>query len=441
MDLFGRPSNVYATINDDTPISVSVSGTVDTKITNTPLDTNITNTSINATLVDTGISGLSQTINAGILAQPRKEVFSMDFYANQKYSDIMLESLSGGCTNTIANGVVHMNTTTAAAISGQYRCLRPLQSRQGVVSCCIFTCRFISVSDAQYTMCGLIDDRDGYAIGMNADSFAIFSRKNGTFTVVNRTGFNVDILGGAGLSQITIDPTKFNTFMIRIQEPWEVQFFIMDPLNGKYYPFHEINKLNTATAFDTDVPHHNFSILAYKNGYAGDADIYCKNFTYCYEGYDIPRPYGIARSVNYLKSYGGIGTNGGGDNLFTISNPSTFNTLNNKHIMRLKSLAYSSNLTSPGGGFYLLLLLNQTLFAPAYATIESGLPCDVSYDSYYTSTWKRLATYPISTSSGVIDFNVDEIYIFPGQTVSVGSYSIYNQTGFITCTLNWNYEL
>lgn len=149
---------------------------------------------------------------------------------------------------------------------------RSLKYQAGHEGYCRFTAIFSEgiANSRQYG--GLIDDLNGFAIGVEGAKFAVYRRRNGVFEdVVTQDHFNVDTINGLGDSEFELDYTKGNIYRVSFGYLGfaDVNFEVMTD-NG-WILFHRIKYLNRHTETHITLPY--LKVSATVENFGNDTDI------------------------------------------------------------------------------------------------------------------------------------------------------------------------
>jgi hypothetical protein len=167
---------------------------------------------------------------------------------------LITEIFSGSAAVSITNGhsIYSTGTTatsTARATSVQLTTYRPAHEIYSA-----FTAAFLNPAAGCQSRIGLFEGNNGFAIGYDGTTFAVFVRSGGTETLVYKNNWNVDTLVGSPTSKFTRDgtPEAINltlSNLFRIRFAWlgsaNILFEVFSP-DGEWVLFHNIRQPNSA---------------------------------------------------------------------------------------------------------------------------------------------------------------------------------------------------
>lgn len=170
-----------------------------------------------------------------------------------------LQSILNGGTVSLADSMLKVNSGTGAtssAIASSRRSLSYKALKEGFAG---FTAMFKNPVDNNKRYVGIIDDLNGFAVGMNGTKFSIFYKNNGSFVdIIPQENFNIDKLDGTGYEKFILNPEKLNIFRISYGylgvAPITFEIFV----NSKWIPFHRLSFANISETPHIRIPYLKF---------------------------------------------------------------------------------------------------------------------------------------------------------------------------------------
>lgn len=343
-------------------------------------------------------------------------------------------------TGTTTNGVAHLRSRKVAAYS------------PGVGLEVRFTCSFnaASVNDG-YTLVGIgnsdslstFQPKDGYFIGYNkvstsTTSFCVFRYFNGSVAYVTSANFSVDKLDGTGPTGINLALTYGKIHVWRILFQWlgagSIQYQIEDPNTGQFLTFHEIKYASANALPATYNPSFKFFATAFNFNAANNVQLRIPCAVIAMNGGGWLTN-GLTWSRSSIKTIVGLTETA----LLTIRNKSTYASITNRAAIKIKQVSFASDGTKV---FLFKCIINTTLTTPSFTDNSTNTSC-VDFDTAGTitaGTGRIIASYTISkTSDSVVDVDNVGIYIYPGETFTISTFS--TQAGDAYASIVWTENL
>jgi hypothetical protein len=339
-------------------------------------------------------------------------------------TDLITTGFTTGGTVTYESGNTFVNISTAAATNntGQLRTVKLAKYRNGQGLNIRFTCLFTSGATGNTQWAGWGDNTNGFFIGYSGTSFGVMRRFQGTDEFIPQTSWNIDKFDGSSTqsspnpsnpSGVLLDPTKGNVYEIVVQ--WlgfgAIQFNIESATTGLFSPAHQIKFANQNTSPSLINP--TFPISFISQNTTNNTAVSIKNAS-------------MAAFVEGIIIYNGVNYSADGSpgatankSMISLSNPLTFNGVPNKTIALIKTLT----LVTDGVSTITFNLVKNGTFsvAPTYTSVSVNSPVQAAIDGTYTAGTGRSAYKTIlnKTDSNTIDISNYEIFINPGETVSI----------------------
>ena len=256
-----------------------------------------------------------------------------------------------------------------------------------------------------------------------------------TETFIPQYQWNGDICNGNGFSNITLDPTKFNSYQILIEYMGTISFQLeanYTDNNPDFITVHTIRLPNSSTTSTFGNPSFPFTMSAYSAGSTTDLTVKAGYFSGFIEGQKKT----IGPRLSYYNQSTSVGS-GSFLPLFTIRNARYYGGRSNQSVVNILSVAAAIKHTSPVG---IYIFKNATL---------TGSPNYVSYSSSSVTAWDTAATAcSISDNrqlvwsgqlgdTGNLEFSFeDEITLQPGETLTVAARAVTGTPAYVTASLN-----
>lgn len=353
------------------------------------------------------------------------------------------------------NGMVSVSTGASASSSAVVYSARNLKYRPGQGALIRFTALFTTgvANSRQVAGIGFSTLNDGLFFGYDGTDFSICNVTSGSWDCIPQTSWNVDVMDGTGgtnnPSGQLLDPTKGNVFQIKYQYLGfgALYFYVEDSETGDFVLVHIIKYANNNTVpslYNPSMPlvwaavnDTNTSNLVVK-GASGMAGV---------EGIRAllgPRHGESQTSTTVTTEIAS----------FTLKNATTYNTIENGALVRIRSLTFGSNTGGAGNGVtYLRIVKDATLGGTPVFTPHDGSTSDngvtitsgnsvVSVDKAGTTVtggnleWNAIVAVGNSMAEDVTDL---DLYIAPGETLTFSIES--TQSATVGVGMTWSEDL
>ena len=289
---------------------------------------------------------------------------------------------------------------------------------------------------------------DGWFFGYNGTSFGIAHYISGTPTWYAQSSWNGNPMNGT-VNGMTWTPTLGSPVMIKY--PYlgygNIFFYVENQVTGGRVLVHTVRYANTVTTPELTNPSLQFCAYTVNTGNTGNVIMYCGSVGISISGTQsfVSNP---KWAMDSTKS--GITTE---TCLINLQNATSYNGVPNRGIIRLTQI---SGITTSGGTNYSIVRfkLGATIGgSPSYtavngilasggATITSGNSV-ASYDVAGTTVSGGTFQYGFTTqnSSGgwAVDLTNAELYIAPGEIMSITAFSSASAT--CSVALNWSEDI
>lgn len=357
-----------------------------------------------------------------------------------------------GTSSVVTTGVVDTNasrlriqTGVGAAGAGTFQSKRIARYRAGQGMTARFTAVWTNSAANSTQVVGVGNTQVGYFFGYNGTAFGISIRNGGSDTWVAQTSWNQDICDGTGSSGFNWNKTLGN--VMQIQYPFlgygDIKFWVQNNATGAWILCHIIQYLNTSASVQVSNPSFPFFANATNSGSTTNLLFYVGSIGVFISG---EREFLQAQwATDALKN-----TITAEANLFNLRNCTTYNTVANSGIIRLRSI---SGATDNGNGLATIRLKTGVTIggSPSFTTIN-GTTADqgvtitsgnsiASVDVAGTGTTGILIyNFCLARNSNfAIDLTPFKIFINPAETLTVTAFSAVSAS--IQVALNWNEDV
>jgi len=290
---------------------------------------------------------------------------------------------------------------------------------------------------------------DGWFFGYNGTTFGIAYYNGGSVTWTAQGSWNGDHLDGTGPSGITWNPTNGTPVMIKY--PYlgygDVFFYVQNPLVGGWILAHIIRYANTSNNTELTNPTLQFMGFTLNSGNTTNQTMYCGSVGIAISGL---RNFASNPKWSVDNNKSGITTE---TCLINIQNCTTYNGVANRALLRLNTL---SGLGTSGGSNVSIFRLKTGVTiggSPSWTavngtesvggTVVTGGNSVATIDTAGTTVLGGNYIWNISTfnsSSGfVVDLTPFEIYIAPGEILTVSGFSTASASQYVS--INWSEDI
>ena len=363
-------------------------------------------------------------------------------------------NIQTGKSSIVNTGIVdtdlsrlRLQTGTDSTGSAIFESVRPAKYRPGQGIDARFTFAFETPIVNSRQEMGVGNLIDGYFFGYIDTQFGIIHRNNSVETFIPQSTWNVDKCDGTGESGVTLNPTFGN--IGRVKYPFlgygNIIFLIENPITSLFMIVHIIQYVNTTKLVQLNNPNLQFWSRVVNTGNTSNLTMYCGSVGIFLSG---ERKFlGAVWGANNNKT--GISTTT--TNILTIKNCTTYNGINNKSLIRLKSISFASD--SGNSIATLLVIKNPTLGGTPVYTTRDGTSGDngttitngnsvASFDIAGTTVTDGQTFFNSSLARNSSNFlNVVDLDLFlePGSIMTFACFATANSN--IGITVNWSEEV
>ena len=354
-------------------------------------------------------------------------------------------------TSTTANSAtvdtsssrLRLQTGTNVAGAATFQSQRIARYRQGEGMEARFTAVWVSNAANSTQVVGVGNTQVGYFFGYNGTAFGLSIRNASSDTWTAQTAWNGDKCDGTGASGFNWNKTLGNVMMIRY--PYlgygSITYWVLNPVTNAWILCHTIQYPNSSASVQVSNASFPFWANATNSGnntnlisYVGSVGIFITGLR------DFLGP---QWAIDNQKS---VTTE---TNIISLRNCTTYNTVTNSGLIRLRSVSVCYN--NAGNGYAMLRLKKAVTLGgvPAYTTIN-GTSADngvtitsgnsiASYDVAGTTITGGTYIFNISlgiSNSSIVDMTPYNIYIAPAETLTFSGFA--SLAGNIQVGINWN---
>lgn len=357
-----------------------------------------------------------------------------------------------GTSSIVTTGVVDTNasrlriqTGVGAAGSGTFQSSRIARYRAGQGMMARFTAAWTASAANSTQVVGVGNTQVGYFFGYNGVTFGISIRNGGSDNWIAQTSWNGDKCNGTGASGFNWNQQLGNVMMI--QYPFlgygAIKFWVENDVTGSWILCHTIQYPNSSASVQVSNPSFPFYANATNSGSTTNLLLYVGSIGVFISG--VREYLGAQWATDSLKNT--ITTEA---NLLNLRNCTTYNTVANSGLIRLRSI---SAATDNGNGIATIRLKKGVTIggSPSFApisgstanqgvTITSGNSI-ASVDVAGTGTsGTTFFNFTLARNSNVVyDLTPFNLFIAPTEVLTVTAFSA--AAASIQVTLNWNEDV
>lgn len=397
-----------------------------------------------------GLSILSNTVEIGganvgafgdLIAQPSTPVIQLDFVYGFNTQTGLATTANSATVDTNA-GRLRVQSGTNAAGSGIFQSRRTAKYRPGQGMTARFTTIFTAGVANSTQIVGVGNATDGYFVGFNGTAFGILHLTNGTPAWTAQTAWNGDKCAGAGSTGFVLNTALGNVWQIRY--PFlgfgAIKFYVLDP-SGVWLLVHTVRYPNSSTALQLTNPNIPFWAQSINSGATTNQTLYVGSV-----GVSITGQRSFIGAPKW--AYAGNSTTVTNEVVaLNLRNATTYNTVANRGMIRLHSIALSS--TANNGTVTMRMYMAATIAGSPSWTTVSGTTADAgvtitagnsvaSKDSAGTTSAGNFILALVLGSPGNETFDLvdNEIFISPAEIMSITVASTASTT--VGLALNWS---
>lgn len=347
---------------------------------------------------------------------------------------------SGSVTYNTGTTNVEVNSGAATSSSGVVKTRKLVKYRNGQGIVTRFTSIFDVGTSGNEQWIGWADSNDGYLLGYSGTTFGILKRNSlkpsNPKLFIPQNEWNIDVMDGTlsldNPSGQLLNPRNGNVY--QIQSQWlgfgAVNFFIESEASGKFEPVHQIKYTNQNDVVSSINP--TFPLWIESTNTTNNTNITIKNPSLAAFNE------GIVKYTGPTKSFGNSKASTTNTVIFSLENPTTYKGRVNRSRIKLQSLNVFSD-QSNANPVRFEIQLDPTLASTSFSSFGS-------YTTINTDTSGTLSTAGIGifqvgvteVGSDTIDLTNFDIFLNPGETLSVVSNGSNNGTG---ASLTWVEDL
>jgi hypothetical protein len=392
-----------------------------------------------------GIGGSNVSAFGDLIAVDNTPVIQIDFVygINTQTGTTSINTTGVADTNTQR---LRLQTGVDVAGSATFQSIRIARYRAGQGMTARFTGVWTANAANSTQVIGVGNTGTGYFFGYNGTTFGISRRIGGSDNWIDQASWNGDKCDGTGGSGFNWNKTFGNVMMIRY--PYlgygDITFWVQNSATGAWILCHTIQYANTSALVQIDNPSFPFYANVTNSGSTTNLLVYVGSVGVFISG---QREFlGAQYATDSLKN-----TITAEANLLNIRNCTTYNTLTNTGLIRLRSISCA---TDNGNGLGTIRLKTGVTIGgvPVYAplngttgdngvTITSGnsiASTDVAGTGVSGGT--TIFNVCLARNSNVtIDLTPYNLFISPAQVLTVTGFSAASAS--LQVALNWNEDV
>lgn len=374
-------------------------------------------------------------IYGDLSSQLPHRIFNFDFsYSLQERE--LIATLAGGSSSIIDGELVVSSPGLMPSMFAIMRSRRAVGPHLGKGVSIQFAAKFTSpgIGNANQLV-GVGDDDTGLFFGFIGESFGIVIRKSGISTqkFIPRGNFNSDKLDLKGDSGMFIQLTKGNVYRIEYQFDGygQASFFVLNPATNRFVLVHREQGSSIVESIVLPRPYIPLSIETYNNAGSDTVSIQVPSIG-AYIVDDVPLN-GVIERVRTLQDFCTafvalpvVPTPA--IPIATVKNETTFSGLPNKLPTLVNKIQIVLiGVPATGDIAIITLIRNGLLVAPSFVPPPSD--SHVSYDTAASAVSGGIEEYVFHAADHGLaisvqkEFDIPEIYLAPGETLTVAGNS------------------
>ncbi len=391
-----------------------------------------------------GIGGSNISAFGDLIAVDNTPVIQLDFVYGINTQTASTSITTTGVADTNASRL-RLQTGVGAAGAASLTSTRIARYRAGQGMTARFTAAWTSSASNSTQFVGVGNSQVGYFFGFNGTSFGLSIRNGGSDNFVAQTDWNGDKCNGTGASGFNWNKTFGNVMQVRY--PFlgygAITFWVENPTTGAWILCHTIQYPNSTASVQVSNPSFPFFAVVTNTGNTSNLIMYVGSVGVFISGQRVFL--GAQWAASALKNT--ITTEA---NLFNLRNCTTYNTVSNTGLIRLRSI---SAVTDNGNGIATIRLKQGVTIggSPSFAPI-SGSTADQGITITNGNSIASLDVAGTGTAGTTIfnlvlarnsNFSIDltpfSIFIAPVQTLTVTAESAASAS--ISVALNWQEDV
>jgi hypothetical protein len=402
-------------------------------------------TGVNNSAIITGISGSNVSAFGDFISVNPQPSVQLDFVYGLNTRTATTSVVTTGVATT-SSGRLSLTTGIGAAGSASLTSLRIARYRAGQGMMARFTAVWDGATANCTQVCGVGGSQVGYFFGFNGTAFGISIRNGGSDSWVAQTAWNGDKCDGTGTSGFTWDKTKGN--VMQILYPFlgygNITFWVKNSFTSNWILCHTIRYTNSSASLQVSNPSFPFFANVVNTGSTTSRTMFVGSALVAVTG-DI-HYLGASWGANSLKT--AVSTE---LNIISIRNCTTYNTVANNGMIRIRSISFSSD--GGNGSAVLTMKRGVTLGGvPAFTTIN-GTTAD---NGVTITSGNSIASFDVAgttitggdqifnmtcarNAESFCDTSEMDLFVFPGTTTT---FSVTSQVAAdIRVSVNWNEDV
>lgn len=308
------------------------------------------------------------------------------------FSDLTLTNIGNGGTVTSLQSIANISSSISTNGFANIYSKKIIHYRSGQSSIVRLSALFTQGVTGSRQEIGLSNGSDSLLFGYNDTVFGIKIIRNGVETFIPQSSWNKDKLDGTGKSEISLDPTKGNIYLITFQ--WlgfgTLCFYIYSP-TGNLILVHQVQYANDNTVVSLVNP--SFKLYAGISKISGNSDIVLK--ISCMAASSAGRSTLATYHFRYDDNIG-IAADIIEKPIYVLQNKTTFSGIDNFSTVRLHSASLAATLKRITFRFYKGYVHNTT--GGTFIDVDTINSCTTVNKTPATLTTKTGLTQIFSTT-------------------------------------------
>ena len=376
-----------------------------------------------------------------------RPVFQTDFIYGIN-SQVGAVTTANSATADVNSARLRLQSGTNSAGSAYYQSRVAIKYRAGQGVTARFTAAFSTSAASNTQVVGMGGTVDGYFFGFNGTTFGILHRNASSDTWVAQASWNGDKADGTGASAFNLNKTYGNVYMIKY--PYlgygDIMFFIEDSNTGRFILVHTIKYANTTATTQLSNPNLYFFARSLNAGSTTNCIVYVGSV-----GVFLSGERAFVTNPKWATDNNKTGVTAE-TVILSVKNATRYNGVLNRSLVRLNSMSVGTDAAA-GKVTVIRLRIGATVGgSPSFATIngttaDSGVTItsgnsvasvDVAGTTY--TGGNLVFNLALATpGNSIIDLVPYDLYIAPGEILSVGGYA--TATATIGVALNWSEDI
>lgn len=391
-----------------------------------------------------GIGGSNVSAFGDIITSSHTPVIQLDFVYGINTQTGATTIVTTGVADT-SSSRLRLQSGVGAAGSATFNSIKIARYRAGQGMMARFTAVWTNSAANSTQVIGVGNTQAGYFFGYDGTAFGLSRRTAGSDNWVAQTSWNGDKCDGTGSSGFNWDKTLGNVMMIRY--PYlgygDITYWVQAGVTGAWILCHTIQYSNSSASVQVSNASFTYWVSVTNTGSTTNLLMYAGSVGVFISG--VRKYLGAQWATDSLKNT--ITTEA---NLMNLRNCTTYNGVTNSGLIRLRSISCATDNGNGIGTIRIktgVTLAGAPVFAPINgSTANSGVTITsgnsiASVDVAGTgATGTTIFNICLARNSNVVyDLTPFDLFVVPGQTISVTAFSAASAS--MQVALNWNEDV